>query len=143
MVHHQLRGLIIETYMGEVLEGQNCRFVTTLQELSKYCFYFKDQGADECYVLKLWEDNSEECYSGWATATLGKSRFKKIAKLPENFDYIPKHESSLDIEIFKSNEDDEMDVHNDYFEFSSTGGDTYYPSGYVRIDFEQLSYAGP
>lgn len=135
---YQLRGLSIENYMGEVLEGHNCNFVTTLQELQKYHFYFQNPNSHECFVLKLWEDLSRECTSSWTTAAYGESSFKKIENFPENFDYVPQNESLLDLEQFRSTDEDDLNVSNDYFDFSSYGGDPYYPSGYVEVKFEKL-----
>lgn len=132
-----LLGLNVENYLGEVLECHDHKFVSTTQELTKYNFYVQNRKTCELFVLQLWMDNSQTCPSGWSISSLGCFELKEVQRVQE-FDFFPKSEHPLDLSFFKGGYQYKTEVKNTYFQFSVDGGDSYYPSGYLRVFWDQF-----
>lgn len=138
-------GLKLHHYIGKKIKGHNCKFESYDADLIKYIVCLKDHDNIR-YELELYQDYGE-CYSGWTTATWGRFNFKKV----DNFGAIthyPKKDSDTKI-IFdpddKKNETDKDDyVYDNYvyrcdwFSYSETGGDDYYPSGFVKVKMDNF-----
>ena len=124
-------GMTSEQYDQVYLEGHNCRFERKERPATRYFLYAEDVNTgNHCRIL-LDEDYSNECYSGWTTASFGILEKEAVDTIPE-LSYVPIVETTLEIDCTAKN------FKCDLFYYSHTGGDEYYPSGYVNVDMDKF-----
>ena len=127
-------GLKLHYYIGQKINGKNCKFVYYDEELIKYIICLKDKD-DTKYELELYEDYGE-CYSGWTIAQWGYFNFTKV----ENFGaltHCPKKD--LNTKIIFDPESKEEDYQCEWFSISENGSDKYYPCGSVGVNMDKFN----
>lgn len=129
-------------YNGTVLLGHNCDFDEVPIVLVKYVICLKNHYLK--WEYELYEEHGQ-CYSGWTTATLGKS----VLKLVKNFGsltHVPKEVMFIDFDektVKPQNSPiHDMDFKCEYFEVDCYGGDEYYPVGCVKVNMDFFKSTG-
>lgn len=149
-------GLTVEKYVGEHIEGFNCDFERSPQEMDRYYIHVVNE-YNIHYEIEL-EEYYGECGSGWCTASWATMVVRDSCNRPWTH-RIKKH---IDLDYFVDlrsgprngyriislNDDTKTseiaNIENEVFEYSEDGGDSYYPSGYVYVNldlFEELPRA--
>jgi hypothetical protein len=123
-------GFYTEVYTGKSVSGHNCEFTYTDTEFTRHIIVV--QGISTIYTITL-SISEGECFSGWCCASFGEL---EVYRVDENvltkITHIPRYEHEIiDMDIIMNSP---LDFSCNSFNFSSYGGDEYYPSGYYTID---------
>ena len=120
-------GLRDEIYKGVQVDGHNCDFKYTDVDKIRHVILLKTL-CGEKYELSLWEEEGE-CGSGWCTASFGYCELKEVTNFAGKTHKIISEQKV----IF---DESASDIETDVFTYCDDGGDGYYPSGYVWVNYE-------
>lgn len=150
----QVVGLKVHKYVGKGIDGEDCEFEEFPIEAKKYIITVKPRGSAHQYIeIELSETNGE-CYSGYCTAVWGEIAVRSVDH-PRPFTHVPKDialylqgtylcyiDDAIGLvtdlnasESLTSNEED-AEIYNNVFSFSSNGGDYYYPMGEATVNMD-------
>ena len=120
-------GLRDEIYKGEQVDGHNCDFEYTDVDKVRHVILLKTPYGEK-YELSLWDEEGE-CGSGWCTASFGYYELKKVTNFAGKTHKIISEQKV----VF---DESASDIKTDVFACIEEGGDSYYPSGYVGVNYE-------
>ena len=120
-------GLRDEIYKGVQVDGHNCDFEYTDVDKIRHVILLKTL-CGEKYELYLWEEEGE-CGSGWCTASFGYCELKEVTNFAGKTHKIISEQKV----VF---DESASDIKTDVFVCIDDGGDGYYPSGYVWVNYE-------
>jgi len=127
----RILGLTSEQYDQIYLEGCNLKFDTKTRSATRYYIYGEyPESGGFCKIL-LDENYENECYSGWTTATYGVMEKELVTTVPK-LSHVPLVETFLEINF------DLEEFECDLFNYSHSGGDHFYPSGYVKVNLDKF-----
>jgi len=120
-------GLRDEIYKGKQVDGHNCDFEYT--DVDKVCHVILLKTPyGEKYELSLWDEDGE-CGSGWCTASFGYCELKEVTNFAGKTHKITSEQKV----VF---DESALDIKTGVFTYSEDGGDGYYPSGHVWVNYE-------
>lgn len=120
-------GMRDEIYQGEEVTGHNCDFEYAFVDKIRHVLLLKTH-CNQKYELSLWEEEGE-CGSGWCTASLGYYELKKVTNFAGKTHKIISEQKV----VF---DESASDIKTDVFACIEDGEDSYYPSGYVEVNYE-------
>lgn len=120
-------GLRDEIYQGEEVTGHNCNFEYTFVDKIRHVLLLKTH-YNKKYELHLWEEEGE-CSSGWCTASFGYCELKEVSNFAGKTHKIISEQKVVFDET-------SMNIETDVFTYSDSGGDSYYPSGHVWVNYD-------
>lgn len=131
-------GLVIEKYIGRIVEGHNCHFNYEDAELERYHLFLLGR-YNQRFELTLWEEFGE-CGSGWTTAVWGCWEFKRVPEFGP-FTHRPIRDTKIELPV------DEYGIpfikeqrfggsETEAFSVSEDGGDEYYPWGWASVNMD-------
>lgn len=106
---------------------------------TQHNIFYKDESGKLFKITATVECHS--CPSGWCMSYNGDYLISEINELPdENFKKVIKEEVVLLTDSYEDPEDYYCpDLYADgYFKFSYNGGDGWYPSGYMEINYDKF-----
>jgi len=122
----------IEKYVGQTVSGHNCDFEYTDEVKTRHVLLGLDEKNNKV-AITLWDEEGE-CGSGWTTASWGHISIEYIDRFEG---YTHKAKGVIEIPGISADKyNDYDDIHNDVFEVTYDGGDSYYPSGYYNVKEE-------
>lgn len=155
ILEFEIVGLRIENCLLPKCEGHNCDFKKYLDDSVKYIFLLKwipesssysSSYPTKTYELTLWEEQ-DECYSGWTISNFGHLEFKNVSRFSGKTHSPIKSGDKIKLNVINNkvefDKNDEHKIENDYFKYSDTGGDPYYPEGYVKVMMEKFKIVNP
>ncbi len=120
-------GMRDEIYQGKEVTGHNCNFEYAFVDKIQHVLLLKTH-YNQKYELSLWEEE-DECGSGWCTASFGYYELKEVTNFAGKTHKIISEQKV----VF---DESASDIKTDVFACIEDGGDGYYPSGYVEVNYE-------
>ena len=128
MVLLLIKGLTLENYDQTYLDENGRK---DIRQATRYFIYAQDLATEEYCRIKLDENHERQCCSGWTNAAYGIMEKESVPTIPP-FSYVPKVRTALDIDF------DVEQFDCDLFTYSDFGADSYYPTGYVKVNMENF-----
>ena len=120
-------GMRDEIYQGKEVTGHNCDFEYAFVDKIRHVLLLKTH-YNQKYELILWEEDGE-CGSGWCTASFGYCELKEVTNFAGKTHKIISEQKV----VF---DESALDIETEVFTYSDEGGDGYYPSGHVWVNYE-------
>ena len=122
-------GLRVEKYKKQTCSGHNCNFDYGEEIADMHTLLLLDSDNNK-FELNLHEEEGE-CGSGWCVASWAYINIEEV----DNFRGYT-HKPKMDLTISLNEDFRIYDYYCEAFDYSYSGGDNYYPSGYYSVNMD-------
>lgn len=133
---YEIVGLRKEIYIGEKVEGHNCDFEYSQEEMNRDVLLLKDIYGNKSELTLYTREG--ECGSGWCTSSYGEYEWCDVVS------FAGKTHNLIKALTFETENEKELgyDFQCPAFYFSDDGGDSYYPCGSAFVELDLFTTEG-